>query len=365
MTAANWENYIHTKADFYAARPPVVRNDTEFTWSMTARAPTWRRHLKKLPFVGAIHNGIKLRRMNPVTRWDAIPQPDLEALYEVRCLLADEVSRITYDEAIILRMASCHRFFFTRNAFDDVAQVRSVTRFGRLGLPTKYQGLPIEQFGLTVDGADINVVAASGFADMLNIWQQYLVKRDGLNFRPLPGEIVFDCGACVGDVSTVFAAMVGQSGRVFAFDPIPLHQKICAVQREINPALADTLNFISKAVGAETRRGSNDQSEFSEISPGAVDIDSFDMTTLDGFVADQKLDRVDFIKMDIEGAERDALKGAEATIRKFKPKLAISTYHRPDDFWVIPLQIRDLRPDYKFAFGHHSPKNWESVIYAY
>jgi FkbM family methyltransferase len=364
MTAVNWSDYIRSKADFYSTLSPRARRDGEFTWNMTGRPPTWRRHFKKMPVLGRMYVERRLRLQNPITHLEDYSTAELSAIYEARSLLADEVSRIMFDEAVVLRMVSCHRYFVMRNAFEDLAIVEEEKPFSSEGLPEKYQGLPIKEFRLGVSGRDIRVVAADEFPSMLNKWQQYFVKRDGLDFRPRTGDTVLDCGACVGDVSTVFAAMVGQSGRVFGFDPVPLHIRFCELQRAMNPALSNTLRFIQKAVGNDNRAASNSKDRL-EISPGEFDISNFGMTTIDSFVSEAGVDRVDFVKMDIEGAERDALVGAATTIKTLRPKLAISTYHRPDDFWMIPLQIRDMGLDYKFAFGHHSPKNWESVIYAY
>ncbi|HEY8097641.1 MAG TPA: FkbM family methyltransferase, partial [Methylobacter sp.] len=74
--------------------------------------------------------------------------------------------------------------------------------------------------------------------------------------------------------------------------------------------------------------------------------------------------RVDFIKMDIEGAELAALKGASESIQKFKPRLAISLYHRLSDFIDIPSEIRRLHPEYRFYLGHHSVHQEETILYA-
>lgn len=71
-----------------------------------------------------------------------------------------------------------------------------------------------------------------------------------------------------------------------------------------------------------------------------------------------------FIKMDIEGAELEALEGAKTTIVKNKPKLAICLYHKPDDLWKIPLYLKDLVPEYKFYIRHHGKVRWETVLYA-
>ncbi len=73
---------------------------------------------------------------------------------------------------------------------------------------------------------------------------------------------------------------------------------------------------------------------------------------------------VTFIKMDIEGAEIEALKGAEKTIRRYKPKLAICIYHRPSDLYEIPIMIHDWVPEYKIYIRHHSDTFAETVMYA-
>jgi hypothetical protein len=71
-----------------------------------------------------------------------------------------------------------------------------------------------------------------------------------------------------------------------------------------------------------------------------------------------------FIKMDIEGAEFNALKGAERTIRKHKPKLAVCVYHKAEDLITIPQYIKSLVPEYKLYFRAHLPGPFDYVLYA-
>jgi len=71
-----------------------------------------------------------------------------------------------------------------------------------------------------------------------------------------------------------------------------------------------------------------------------------------------------FIKMDIEGAELEALKGCENIIRKFKPKLAICAYHKPEDIYTLPEIIKQYRNDYTFYFRHYTNSLAETVLYA-
>jgi hypothetical protein len=70
------------------------------------------------------------------------------------------------------------------------------------------------------------------------------------------------------------------------------------------------------------------------------------------------------IKMDIEGSELDALRGAELTVRKHQPLLAVCVYHRPDHLWNIPLCMKSMAPDSKIYLRSYAVDGWESVSYA-
>lgn len=72
---------------------------------------------------------------------------------------------------------------------------------------------------------------------------------------------------------------------------------------------------------------------------------------------------VTFLKMDIEGAEEDAIEGAKETIRTYHPTLAISVYHKPSDFWKIPEQIFSIRDDYTLYLRHYTESIYETVMF--
>ena len=76
------------------------------------------------------------------------------------------------------------------------------------------------------------------------------------------------------------------------------------------------------------------------------------------------MDRVDFIKLDIEGAELRTLKGAEHTLNRFRPSLAISLYHSLDDFVAIPAFLRNLNLNYGFYLDHFTTHREETVLFA-
>lgn len=94
--------------------------------------------------------------------------------------------------------------------------------------------------------------------------------------------------------------------------------------------------------------------------------DSLQVTTIsiDDFVSEKNLPRIDFIKMDIEGAELKALKGAEESIRAFKPRLAISVYHRQEDFMTIPAYVNNLNLGYEFFLDHFTIYGEETILFA-
>lgn len=86
--------------------------------------------------------------------------------------------------------------------------------------------------------------------------------------------------------------------------------------------------------------------------------------TLDAFIESKHPERVDFIKMDLENAELEALAGAEKTILKYRPQLAISIYHSDEQFYNIPLYLNKLLTNYEFRLGHYSNAYTETLLYA-
>lgn len=81
-------------------------------------------------------------------------------------------------------------------------------------------------------------------------------------------------------------------------------------------------------------------------------------------IDDMDLDEVSFIKMDISGWEMKALHGAQETIRKFVPKLAISVYHNRNDILDIPIYIKSIEPSYRLYLRHYSNTRYGTVLYA-
>ncbi len=169
------------------------------------------------------------------------------------------------------------------------------------------------------------------------------------------GDIVLDCGANVGVYTR--EALVEGARLVVAIEPAP-----------------ENLECLRRNLADEVRRGrvliypkgvwdkdalltlNMDASNWSAGSvvirpPKAHPGPPVPLTTIDKLVWELRLERVDFIKLDIEGAEERALAGAQHTLRTFHPRLAVAAYHRRYDPEQLPEAIRGAWPGYRVECG--------------
>jgi len=91
---------------------------------------------------------------------------------------------------------------------------------------------------------------------------------------------------------------------------------------------------------------------------------SYPARTMDDFVEEAGFDSIDLIKLDLEGADRNALVGAVNTLTKYRPQLALSIYHYVPDFWDIPDFVMRILPDYNLYIDFYSYERWETILYA-
>jgi FkbM family methyltransferase len=168
-------------------------------------------------------------------------------------------------------------------------------------------------------------------------------------------DIVLDCGANVGVYTRV--ALDAGARLVVAIEPAP--ENVECLRRNLAAEIAAGRVIIYE-------KGVWDKDDFLTINvaPGNQAADSFvistkdfqtgqrlPLTTIDKLTAELKLERVDYIKMDIEGAEQRAILGARETLRRFRPRLSLSSYHLPEDPHKIPQLVRDAWPGYRMECG--------------
>lgn len=362
---SNWLSNLNWQIDFYRDSSTRSRRDAEFEWE-------WFERYQKRGIRGAAKLMLTklFRRMNLQASWDNQEWMNKNSalLWESREILEDELSKLLFDSMLVLKCSDYRQFYFPRIDFEDFVSVISESPFCSKDLPADYLELPLRVFKLEVNRRigmpPLNVVSTKVQIDLLNSYRQYFVRRNGVDMTPVSGDVVLDCGACIGEISTLMAGLVGVEGEVHLFDPVPLHTRYCQLQASLNPHISHVLHVNALAVGNVTCEATGERTDSSSIAPGGLSIDSFSVTSLDDYVSKKDLRRVDVVKMDIEGAEMDALQGASQVIREFKPRLSISAYHKPEDLWDIPQKLKAQNGDYNLFFGHHSPIQWESVFYA-
>ena len=176
------------------------------------------------------------------------------------------------------------------------------------------------------------------------------------------GDTVIDCGAFNGNSSLFFAASVGEGGMIYAFEPIP--STYLTLEKNISkfPVLKERISIQNLGVGNKEGvlrfRGAG---AASRIDPnGNIEVE---VVTIDDFVEAHEIKNVSLIKMDIEGHEKQALRGAVKTIKRFRPKLMICVYHLAEDMVAIPEMILRISPWYKFYLRHHASHDGELVLY--
>ena len=146
------------------------------------------------------------------------------------------------------------------------------------------------------------------------------------------GDIVFDLGGNIGTTALLFSKMVGAKGRVFVFEPV-MYQTLRDNLRENK---IENVEVIAAAIGDRDDQIEIDVSDFcldSSIAKREYTANyyhkaiSVPLLRLDSFVAQQGLKRVNFVKMDIEGAEELALRGFKQGLCELRPQWSISSYH--------------------------------------
>lgn len=227
----------------------------------------------------------------------------------------------------------------------------------------------LEKVDLNPIGMDVKLYFTGGGVAIDFIIEQYAYKSNGKAIvEAEKGDVVIDAGACWGDTALYFAHKVGSSGKVYSFEFIPGNIKLFNINISFNPELKKRIELIEHPVSNKT----GEKIYFFDNGPGSrVEIEPFERQTgstttitIDDLVKTKNIDKVDFIKMDIEGAESFALEGALETIKRYRPKLAIAIYHSMSDFVNIPNWILNLNLDYDVFIDHYTIHAEETVCFA-
>lgn len=180
---------------------------------------------------------------------------------------------------------------------------------------------------------------------------------------PLDIKVAVDCGAYKGDSTRMMADTLSPE-KIIAVEPDPKTFLKLSAYAENESRTAVTC--VNAAVGREdtvalfmasASRGSGKEGLSKSAKTREVTVRSID-SILDG-------ERIDLLKLDVEGDEMDALIGAADTIRQSKPCLAVSVYHRTGDIFSLPLKVLEMLPDFKLYLRREACiPAWDITLFA-
>lgn len=195
---------------------------------------------------------------------------------------------------------------------------------------------------------------------MLEVWKQE--DADNQYFpedviQLTEKEVFVDCGAYTGDTLENFLNRVKGYEKYYALEPDS--RRFPKLRTQMNSE-----KILHVPVGAWDKKDKlyfSTDNECGEIDSNSKTGSYIEVDAIDRLIP--KDDEVTFIKMDIEGAELQALYGAKETIKRDRPKLAICVYHKREDLITIPQYIKNIVPEYKFYLRAHFPYASEVVLY--
>ena len=228
----------------------------------------------------------------------------------------------------------------------------------------RFRNYGVDLVSEPVGGADENAVA-NGFALVLGEMYALPMLFWG-SVTPRPGQVALDLGANIGTTALVIAQAVGSAGRVYAFEPLT-HETL---RRNFQANGCENTEVVPLAVGAACGEIEMLVDKFapgSRIAYALGDEHRYDhrarvrISTLDDWRREHGVERVDFIKADIEGAEGEAIQGAEQLIRDCRPAWSISSDHLgPDGVHAHRATARTLR-----ALGYQVKEIGQQYLYAW
>lgn len=172
-------------------------------------------------------------------------------------------------------------------------------------------------------------------------------------------EVMVDGGAYTGDTIRQFAEMTNDCfKKIYAYEPDEKNYKELKEQYGKDARVECIQAGLWNEEGQVSFNGTGeDGSAIKQTGDSLIRVERLDGN-------EKIVEKVTFIKLDVEGSEAEAILGAQELIKKDKPKLAICIYHKQDDLWKLPLMIHELVPEYKIYIRHQLNVFYDTVMYA-
>lgn len=236
---------------------------------------------------------------------------------------------------------------------------KAIADGGVMGVP----GLPLEWqfhlYDLSVAGYPLRLLGQQLPLASTFVLSQYAYRDLSVGAFPRPGDVALDVGGCWGDTALWLAHHVGEQGAVHTFEPTPRNRALLQRNLDLNPELSPRVTVwedpLAPTAGESVwvrdsvSAGAQMQGELpADDDPHGRESVELRTETIDALVARGELPRVDFLKIDVEGADVGVLEGAAQTLQEQRPKLALACYHKPDDLVRFPDLVDSLGLAYRW-----------------
>jgi FkbM family methyltransferase len=334
-------------------------------------APVWHRHFEAL-----IAAGVHGERARVLLYFDVDPSGYWDFAKGCGDALSDVMHKGELDDAALIALQPFLEEWVAGRPF--AGRISSLIGFTNKDFSALVQrnGVAVARvFSHFADDVSRSVYARILFGGLEEIFaafarqvfgeQQYMEIVD---FRP--GERIINCGVNRGWELPYFITKMRGEGVIYNFDPTISYEN-----NAFRDFLIDCEPMMRNdriVLGAYDGRLSLPSSDADMVRSGdgaaseggAVAMISFPMRSIDSLAADGVFDGVDYIKMDVEGGEKNILQGALETIRKYRPKLAVAIYHEPEHFWEYPNFLIDQLDGYNFYLRQYGYSRFETLLYA-
>lgn len=239
--------------------------------------------------------------------------------------------------------------FFVRDTFIEHLDEKNKTAVVQ-GIKFSYKGISTKDFVREV----VSIMFGNNSYVQRNFSDPHFFNIEGpYEHGPVmveSGDVVIDAGANMGVFSLYAARQCRPHGHVYAFEPITQTRTMLDYNVHQNDT-TEQVSIVPLALGAQTGErtfvvNARHLGSSSGVLNAAGEKHVVRQTSLDVFVQTRAIQKVSFIKADIEGMERELLDGATETIGRCKPKIALCTYHHADDPQELEKRIKDIVPEY-------------------
>ncbi|TYK65593.1 FkbM family methyltransferase [Colwellia echini] len=280
---------------------------------------------------------------------------NIDKFSEIYLLLSDDYSKEKYLDYIVFRAIGAlkNRLPFDEHNLQKQLEISSSLRIDKK--LNMYDLSPIN-YNLKFIGGELGIILDF-------ILEQYAYKQKSINIEVVKDDVVIDCGGATGDTALYFYAKGAK--KIYVYEFLPSSIKTIN-QQLLNNNISDEVEIINNAIWSESNLELSylDKGNASVVAQKGKYQSSIVTLSIDDMVKTKEIEKIDFIKMDVEGAEVPALNGAYECIKKDKPKLAISVYHKKDDLITITSIIKKINPNYKLYFDYYTNTGAEAILYA-